>query len=90
MNYLRSKAHRERYIASVQDSAPSPREKSKKGFYFAKLYYEAKEYDLAKKYISTYINVQERDPKSHRFWGLLYKAEENTVKAVECYKRSVE
>lgn len=61
-----------------------------KGFYFAKLYYEAKEYDLAKKYISTYINVQERDPKAHRFLGLLYEIEENTDKAVECYKRSVE
>uniref|UniRef100_A0A287BST4 RAN binding protein 2 n=2 Tax=Sus scrofa TaxID=9823 RepID=A0A287BST4_PIG len=61
-----------------------------KGFYFAKLYYEAKEYDLAKKYISTYINVQERDPKAHRFLGLLYEAEENIDKAVECYKRSVE
>uniref|UniRef100_A0A8C6W878 RAN binding protein 2 n=1 Tax=Nannospalax galili TaxID=1026970 RepID=A0A8C6W878_NANGA len=86
----RSKADVERYIASVQGSAPSPREKSMKGFYFAKLYYEAKEYDLAKKYISTYINVQERDPKAHRFLGLLYEVEENTDKAVECYKRSVE
>ncbi|XP_055970618.1 E3 SUMO-protein ligase RanBP2-like isoform X2 [Sorex fumeus] len=86
----RSKADVERYIASVQGSAPSPREKSMKGFYFAKLYYEAKEYDLAKKYISTYINVQERDPKAHRFLGLLYEAEENIEKAVECYKRSVE
>ncbi|KAK1339585.1 hypothetical protein QTO34_018138 [Cnephaeus nilssonii] len=64
--------------------------KSMKGFYFAKLYYEAKEYDLAKKYISTYINVQERDPKAHRFLGLLYEVEENIDKAVECYKRSVE
>ncbi|GAB1295127.1 E3 SUMO-protein ligase RanBP2 [Apodemus speciosus] len=86
----RSKAEVERYIASVQGSAPSPREKSMKGFYFAKLYYEAKEYDLAKKYISTYINVQERDPKAHRFLGLLYEVEENIDKAVECYKRSVE
>ncbi|VTJ89090.1 Hypothetical predicted protein, partial [Marmota monax] len=85
-----SKADVERYIASVQGSAPARREKSMKGFYFAKLYYEAKEYDLAKKYISTYINVQERDPKAHRFGGLLYEAEENTDKAVECYKRSVE
>ncbi|XP_074256410.1 E3 SUMO-protein ligase RanBP2 isoform X4 [Saimiri boliviensis] len=85
----RSKADVERYIASVQGSAPSPRE-SMKGFYFAKLYYEAKEYDLAKKYICTYINVQERDPKAHRFLGLLYELEENTDKAVECYRRSVE
>uniref|UniRef100_A0A8V8TL79 E3 SUMO-protein ligase RanBP2 n=2 Tax=Homo sapiens TaxID=9606 RepID=A0A8V8TL79_HUMAN len=86
----RSKADVERYIASVQGSTPSPRQKSMKGFYFAKLYYEAKEYDLAKKYICTYINVQERDPKAHRFLGLLYELEENTDKAVECYRRSVE
>ncbi|XP_014444481.2 E3 SUMO-protein ligase RanBP2 isoform X2 [Tupaia chinensis] len=73
------------------DQSPKRRmEKSMKGFYFAKLYYEAKEYDLAKKYICTYINVQERDPKAHRFLGLLYEMEENVCKAVECYKRSVE
>nr|XP_054332634.1 ranBP2-like and GRIP domain-containing protein 3 isoform X2 [Pongo pygmaeus] len=86
----RSKADVERYIASVQGSAPSPRTMSMNGFYFAKLYYEAKEYDLAKKYICTYINVQERDPKAHRFLGLLYELEENTDKAVGCYRRSVE
>nr|XP_030863668.2 ranBP2-like and GRIP domain-containing protein 3 isoform X3 [Gorilla gorilla gorilla] len=85
-----SKAYGERYVASVQGSAPSPRKKSMRGFYFAKLYYEAKEYDLAKKYICTYINVQERDPRAHRFLGLLYELEENTEKAVECYRRSVE
>lgn len=38
------------------------------------------------RYISTYINVQERDPKAHRFLGLLYEVEENIDKAVECYK----
>uniref|UniRef100_A0A6I8P227 E3 SUMO-protein ligase RanBP2 n=1 Tax=Ornithorhynchus anatinus TaxID=9258 RepID=A0A6I8P227_ORNAN len=86
----RSRAEVERYIASVQGSAPSPREKSMKGFLFAKLYYEAKEYDLAKRYISNYLNVQERDPKAHKFLGQLYEAEENLDKAVGCYKRSVE
>uniref|UniRef100_A0A8C3STA7 RAN binding protein 2 n=1 Tax=Chelydra serpentina TaxID=8475 RepID=A0A8C3STA7_CHESE len=86
----RSKAEVERYIASVQAAAPSPKEKSMKGFFFAKLYYEAKEYELAKRYISTYLNVQERDPKAHKFLGQLYEAEDNIEKAVGCYKRSVE
>uniref|UniRef100_A0A8B9PZ50 RAN binding protein 2 n=1 Tax=Apteryx owenii TaxID=8824 RepID=A0A8B9PZ50_APTOW len=61
-----------------------------KGFFFAKLYYEVKEYELAKRYISIYLNVQERDPKAHRFLGQLYEAEDNIEKAVGCYKRSVE
>uniref|UniRef100_A0A8C3H918 E3 SUMO-protein ligase RanBP2 n=1 Tax=Chrysemys picta bellii TaxID=8478 RepID=A0A8C3H918_CHRPI len=86
----RSKAEVERYIASVQAAASSPKEKAMKGFFFAKLYYEAKEYELAKRYISTYLNVQERDPKAHKFLGQLYEAEDNIEKAVGCYKRSVE
>lgn len=30
--------------------------------------------------------MQERDPKAHRFLGLLHEVEENIDKAVECYK----
>uniref|UniRef100_A0A8C0VN34 E3 SUMO-protein ligase RanBP2 n=1 Tax=Cyanistes caeruleus TaxID=156563 RepID=A0A8C0VN34_CYACU len=65
-------------------------QKSMKGFLFAKLYFEIKEYELAKRYISTYLNIQERDPKAHRFLGQIYEAEENIEKAFGCYKRSVE
>ncbi|CAI5771997.1 SUMO-protein ligase 2-like isoform X2 [Podarcis lilfordi] len=86
----RSRAEVDRYVSSLQASASSPREKSMKGFFFAKLYYETKEYELAKRYISTYLSVQERDPKAHKFLGQLYEAEENIEKAVGCYKRSVE
>ncbi|NWU28197.1 RBP2 ligase, partial [Dyaphorophyia castanea] len=86
----RTKPEVERYVASVQAAAPSPREKSMKGFLFAKLYFEIKEYELAKRYISTYLSVQERDPKAHRFLGQIYEAEDNIEKAFGCYKRSVE
>ncbi|NXN42530.1 RBP2 ligase, partial [Rhinoptilus africanus] len=65
-------------------------QKSMKGFLFAKLYFEIKEYELAKRYISTYLNVQERDPKAHRFLGQIYEAEDNIEKAFGCYKRSVD
>uniref|UniRef100_A0A8C6S993 Uncharacterized protein n=1 Tax=Neogobius melanostomus TaxID=47308 RepID=A0A8C6S993_9GOBI len=49
-----------------------------KGFLFAKLYFEAKEYELAKRHVSEYLKIQERDPKR------------NISKAVGCYKRSVD
>ncbi|NWH82919.1 RBP2 ligase, partial [Piaya cayana] len=42
------------------------------------------------RYVSAYLNVQERDPKAHRFLGRIYEAEDNIEKAVGCYKRSVE
>ncbi|KAJ7406949.1 E3 SUMO-protein ligase RanBP2-like isoform X3 [Willisornis vidua] len=85
----RTKPEVERYVASVQAAASSPREKSMKGFLFAKLYFEIKEYELAKRYISTYLNVQERDPKAHRFLGQIYEAEDNVEKAFGCYKEQL-
>ncbi|XP_064413670.1 E3 SUMO-protein ligase RanBP2 isoform X3 [Latimeria chalumnae] len=86
----RSKAEVERYVASVHSSSPSAREKSLKGFLCAKLYYEAREYELARREVSAYLHVQERDPKAHRLLGQLYEAEGNVDKAVGCYKRSIE
>ncbi|XP_040513553.1 E3 SUMO-protein ligase RanBP2 isoform X36 [Gallus gallus] len=86
----RTKPEVERYVASVQAAASSPRERSLKGFLFAKLYFEIQEYELAKRYLSIYLSVQERDPKAHRFLGQVYEAQDNIEKAFGCYKRSVE
>ncbi|XP_071386487.1 E3 SUMO-protein ligase RanBP2 isoform X1 [Centroberyx affinis] len=86
----RSKAEVDRYISSVQSSSPSLKEKPIKGFLFAKLYFEAKEYELAKRHVSEYLKVQERDPKAHKFLGQLYERDGEINKAVGCYKRSVD
>ncbi|XP_056146006.1 E3 SUMO-protein ligase RanBP2 [Lampris incognitus] len=86
----RSKVEVDRYISSVQSSSPSLREKPIKGFLFAKLYFEAKEYELAKRHVSEYLKVQERDPKAHKFLGKLYEREGEINKAIGCYKRSVD
>ncbi|XP_004555650.3 E3 SUMO-protein ligase RanBP2 isoform X3 [Maylandia zebra] len=86
----RSKAEVDRYVSSAQSSSPSLKEKPVKGFLFAKLYFEAKEYDLAKRHVSDYLKVQERDPKAHKFLGQLYEREGDINKAVGCYKRSVD
>ncbi|KAM9709165.1 E3 SUMO-protein ligase RanBP2 isoform 1-T1 [Menidia menidia] len=86
----RSKAEVDRYVSSVQSSSPSLKEKPVKGFLFAKLYFEAKEYDLAKRHVSEYLKVQERDPKAHKFLGQLFEREGDINKAVGCYKRSVD
>ncbi|KAF5892096.1 E3 SUMO-protein ligase RanBP2-like isoform X1, partial [Clarias magur] len=86
----RNKADVERYISSVESLSPSQKEKPVKGFLFAKLYFEAKEYELAKRHVSAYLTVQVRDPKAHRFLGQLYELEGEIEKAVGCYKRSVD
>ncbi|KAM6979133.1 E3 SUMO-protein ligase RanBP2 isoform 2-T2 [Tautogolabrus adspersus] len=86
----RSKVEVDRYVSTVQSSSPSLKEKPVKGFLFAKLYFEAKEYELAKRHVSDYLKVQERDPKAHKFLGQLYEKEGDINKAVGCYKRSVD
>uniref|UniRef100_A0A8C5CV65 RAN binding protein 2 n=1 Tax=Gadus morhua TaxID=8049 RepID=A0A8C5CV65_GADMO len=86
----RSKAEVDRYISSVHSSSPSLKEKPIKGFLFAKLYFEAKEYELAKRHVSEYLKIQERDPKAHKFLGQLFEKEGEVDKAVGCYKRSVD
>ncbi|XP_062258381.1 E3 SUMO-protein ligase RanBP2 isoform X2 [Platichthys flesus] len=86
----RSKADVDRYVSSALSSSPSLKEKPIKGFLFAKLYSEAKEYELAKRHVSEYLKVQQRDPKAHRYLGQLYEREGDIGKAVGCYKRSVD
>ncbi|XP_065149167.1 E3 SUMO-protein ligase RanBP2 isoform X1 [Paramisgurnus dabryanus] len=86
----RTKADVERYIQSVQNASPSQKERPVKGFLFAKLYFEAKEYELAKRRVSEYLKVQPKDPKAHKFLGQLYERDGELDKAVGCYKRSVD
>lgn len=38
--------------------------------------------------MSTYLSVQKRDPRAHRFLGQIYEAEDNIEKAFGCYKVS--
>uniref|UniRef100_A0A8V1ABM1 RanBD1 domain-containing protein n=1 Tax=Gallus gallus TaxID=9031 RepID=A0A8V1ABM1_CHICK len=64
--------------------------RSLKGFFFAKLYFGIKEYELAQRHLSIYLHVRERDPKAHRFLGQIYEAQDNVEKACGCYERSVE
>ncbi|XP_056088571.1 RANBP2-like and GRIP domain-containing protein 8 isoform X4 [Rhinichthys klamathensis goyatoka] len=86
----RNKAEVERYISAVQSASPSQKQNSVKGFLFAKLYFEAKEYELAKRHVSEYLTAQPRDAKAHRFLGQLFERDGETDKAVGCYKRSVD
>ncbi|XP_016400029.1 E3 SUMO-protein ligase RanBP2-like [Sinocyclocheilus rhinocerous] len=86
----RTKADVERYISTVQSASPSQKAKPVKGFLFAKLYFEAKEYELAKRHVSEYLTVQPKDPKAHKFLGQLFERDGETDKAVGCYKRSVD
>ncbi|XP_073702010.1 RANBP2-like and GRIP domain-containing protein 8 [Garra rufa] len=85
-----TKADVERYIATFQGASPSQKARPDKGFLFAKLYYEAEEYELAKRHVSEYLTIQPKDPDAHKFLGQLFEHDGETDKAVGCYKRSLD
>ncbi|KAK2905528.1 hypothetical protein Q8A67_007327 [Cirrhinus molitorella] len=86
----RTKADVERYISTVQSASPYQKASPVKGFLFAKLYFEAKEYELAKRHVSEYLTIQPKDSKAHKFLGQLFERDGETDKAVGCYKRSLD
>ncbi|CAN0090654.1 unnamed protein product [Lampetra fluviatilis] len=87
---IRSRREVERCVSSLERSAHSPREKKLKGLLFGKLYYEAKDFEVARRHVSDYLTINEKDPKAHKFLGQIYEAEGDKVKAAGCFKRSLE
>ncbi|KAI8510381.1 E3 SUMO-protein ligase RanBP2 [Branchiostoma belcheri] len=87
---IRSKREVDKHVAKVERNVQNPREKALKGYGIARLYYEAKEYDQARKYLAGYIGVSNNDAKAHRFMGQLWEVSQEHSKALGCYKRSLE
>ncbi|XP_066267901.1 E3 SUMO-protein ligase RanBP2-like isoform X5 [Branchiostoma lanceolatum] len=87
---IRSKREVDKHVAKVERNVQNPREKALKGYGIARLYFEAKDYDQARKYLAGYIGVSNNDAKAHRFMGQLWEASQDHSKALGCYKRSLE
>ncbi|XP_019643944.1 PREDICTED: E3 SUMO-protein ligase RanBP2-like isoform X2 [Branchiostoma belcheri] len=87
---IRSKREVDKHVAKVERNVQNPREKALKGYGIARLYFEAKEYDQARKYLAGYIGVSNNDAKAHRFMGQLWEVSQEHSKALGCYKRSLE
>ncbi|XP_078613735.1 E3 SUMO-protein ligase RanBP2-like isoform X3 [Branchiostoma floridae x Branchiostoma japonicum] len=87
---IRSKREVDKHVAKVERNVHNPREKALKGYGIARLYFEAKEYDQARKYLAGYIGVSNNDAKAHRFMGQLWETSQEHGKALGCYKRSLE
>ena len=80
----------EKYVTKVQNTLNSPREKKLKSFAFARLYYDSKDYVAAKKYLTDYLSVNERDYRAHNLMGELSNHSGDFLDAINSYKRSLE
>uniref|UniRef100_A0A3B3QDZ6 RAN binding protein 2 n=1 Tax=Paramormyrops kingsleyae TaxID=1676925 RepID=A0A3B3QDZ6_9TELE len=80
----------DRFLYSVQSASPAMKEAPEKCFFLAKKFLQNGEHEQAKRHVSAYLGVKERDPKAHRLLGLIFEKERDVNKAVGCYKRSVD
>ncbi|XP_059169511.1 RANBP2-like and GRIP domain-containing protein 8 [Physella acuta] len=60
------------------------------GYIIAKLYFDIKEYSLAKQYVGGYLVEKPRDPRANELLGEIHEALEDMEDAVECYKKAFE
>eukprot|EP00111_Clytia_hemisphaerica_P016843 TCONS_00049944-protein len=78
------------YVDKVQSRLNSPMEKKSKAFAFARLYYDAKDYQTAKRYLNDYLSIQNRDFRVYNLLGAVEESLSNFQEAFNAYKRSLE
>lgn len=53
------------------------------------MYFRVFEYELAKRYVATFLSVNEHSPEGHRLLGHCYDKLDNKEKAVAEYQKSL-
>ncbi|CAH1780686.1 unnamed protein product [Owenia fusiformis] len=85
-----SKQKVDKHVASGLSRIQDPKQRYMKGYSYAKLYFEIKEYDHAKRYLTGYMSINDNMPAAHKLLGQIYDATNEWEKALACYKRSLE
>ncbi|XP_064615661.1 E3 SUMO-protein ligase RanBP2-like [Liolophura sinensis] len=86
----RTKQDVDRHVSSVLARIKDEKERNARGYQIAKLYYEAKEYEIARRYLAGFLSIRENLPQAHKLMGQIHEACGQTAQAVASYKRSLE
>nr|XP_006817975.1 PREDICTED: E3 SUMO-protein ligase RanBP2-like [Saccoglossus kowalevskii] len=87
---IRSRQEVDKYVSAAIRNLSSPHEQNLKGYAFARMYYEAQDYDKAIHYITVYLSVNQSDAKGHRLLGKIQQTKKHYEKAIDSYRRSYE
>lgn len=90
VSMFRSKKDVDRHVTDVLSKINNENERNLRGYSFARLYYQIKEYETAKKYLVGYLSVRDHHAPAHKLMGHLYEATKNVERALHSYKRSLE
>ncbi|KAL3864553.1 hypothetical protein ACJMK2_006225 [Sinanodonta woodiana] len=86
---FKTKRDVDRHVNNLINKLKDEKEKSSRGYQFARLYFDVGEYETAKTYLMTFLNVRETVHQAHNLLGQIYEATGEKHKALDSYKRSL-
>ncbi|KAK3594749.1 hypothetical protein CHS0354_014176 [Potamilus streckersoni] len=86
---FKTKRDVDRHVNNLTNKLKDDKEKSSRGYQFARLYYDVGEYETAKTYLMTFLNMRETVHQAHNLLGQIYEATGQKHKALDSYKRSL-
>ncbi|XP_054724856.1 E3 SUMO-protein ligase RanBP2-like [Uloborus diversus] len=87
---FKSKKDVERHVSDVLSKIDNENEKNLRGYTFARLYFQVKDYDNARKYLTGFLSVRDHHAASHKLMAQIYEATNDLENALQSYKRSLE
>ncbi|XP_015598012.1 E3 SUMO-protein ligase RanBP2 isoform X2 [Cephus cinctus] len=87
---FRKKTQVDRHVQDVLQKLKTEDEKKLRHYNFAKLYYQVGEYESARKYVSSYLEVRENVPGAYKLLGQTLEALGQKEAALAQYKASLE
>ncbi|XP_048247207.1 ranBP2-like and GRIP domain-containing protein 4 isoform X2 [Haliotis rufescens] len=86
---FRTKQDVDRHAASVLGRLKNEKEKNSRGYQIARLYFDVSEYEVAKRYLTSFLSVRETVPQAHKLMGHIFLKTNEKEKALACYKRAL-
>ncbi|KAG8197151.1 hypothetical protein JTE90_011312 [Oedothorax gibbosus] len=87
---FRTKKDVERHVTDVLSKINSENEKNLRGYTFARLFFQVKDYETAKKHLSGFLGIRDHHAPGHKLMAQIYEATNNSENALQSYKRSLE
>ncbi|GFT83849.1 e3 SUMO-protein ligase RanBP2 [Nephila pilipes] len=87
---FRTKKDVERHVADTLSRLNSENEKNLRGYTFARLFFQVKDYEAAKKHLSSFLSLRDNHAPAHRLMAQICEATNNPENALQSYKRSLE
>ncbi|XP_035220047.1 E3 SUMO-protein ligase RanBP2-like isoform X2 [Stegodyphus dumicola] len=87
---FRTKKDVDKHVTDVLNKICSENEKNLRGYTLARLYFQVKDYESAKKYLMGFLSVRDHHAASHKLLAQIYEETNNPENALQSYKRSLE